>query len=71
MIALSDGRNHLHHINFARTYAVNAQDKALFLKLVHHVIESGDQGNDVRLSNKVARRRAERYLSHVDELFTD
>jgi hypothetical protein len=61
-LALSGGRNHLHHINFARTYAVNAQDKALFLKLVHHVIEAGDQGNDVRLSNKVARRRAERYL---------
>lgn len=61
-LEVSSGRNHLHQINFARTYAVNAQDKALFLKLVRHVIEAGDQGNEVRLSNKVARRRAERYL---------
>jgi hypothetical protein len=70
-LALSERRNHLHHINFARTYAVNAQDKALFVSLVREVIEAGDQGDSVRLSNKVARRRAERYLANLDHYFPD
>jgi hypothetical protein len=68
-LQLSGRRNHLHQINYARIYAVNAQDKALFVSLLREVVAAGDQGNDVRLSNKVARRRAERNLAHVDELF--
>lgn len=68
-LLVSRRRNQLHQINFARTYAVNAQDRTLFVALMHEVIESGDQGDDVRLSNKVARRRAERYLSHLDAWF--
>jgi hypothetical protein len=68
-LLVSKRRNQLHQINFARTYAINAQDKTLFVALMHEVIESGDQGDDVRLSNKVARRRAERYLSHLDAWF--
>ncbi len=68
-LKLSHRRNHVHLVNYARTYAVNAQDRKLFLSLLHEVIEAGDQGDDVRLSNKVARRRAERYLAHVDDLF--
>jgi hypothetical protein len=69
-LRLSGRRNHLHQINFARIYAVNAQDKPLFVALMREVLEAGDQGDDVRLSNKVARRRAERYLTHLDELFS-
>jgi hypothetical protein len=68
-LRLSRHRNHMHHINFARTYAVNAQDKALFVALLKEVIEAGDQGDQNRLSNKVARRRAERYLAHIDDYF--
>jgi hypothetical protein len=68
-LALSKRRSQLHHINFARTYAINAQDKTLFVPLMREVIESGDQGDEVRLSNKVARRRAERYLDHLDAWF--
>ena len=68
-IAISKRRNHLHLINFARTYAVNAQDKELFVSLLREVIEAPDLGGDVRLSNKVARRRAERYLQNIDQWF--
>ena len=68
-IKLSNRRNHLHLINFARTYAVNAQDKPLFVSLLNEVITSPDLGDDVRLSNKVARRRAQRYLKHIDQWF--
>jgi hypothetical protein len=70
-LSLSGRRNHLHHVNYARIYAVNAGDRALFVSLMREVIEAGDQGDDVRLSNKVARRRAERYLAHVDDLFPE
>jgi len=68
-IELSQRRNHLHLINFARTYAVNAQDKELFVSLLHEVIEAPDLGDEVRLSNKVARRRAQRYLANIDQWF--
>jgi hypothetical protein len=68
-LSLSKRQNHIHHVNFARTYAVSAQDRELFLLLMHEVIEAPDQGDSVRLSNKVARRRAHRYLTYVDELF--
>lgn len=68
-LQLSERRNQIHHVNFARTYAVNAQDRELFVRLLREVIESPDQGDGVRLSNKVARRRAQRYLENIDELF--
>jgi len=68
-LQLSGRHNQIHHVNYARTYAVNAQDRELFVKLLREVIESPDQGDGVRLSNKVARRRAQRYLDNVDELF--
>jgi hypothetical protein len=70
-LALSRRRDHLQLINFARTYGISAQDRVLFVALMQEVLAAGDQGNDVRLSNKVARRRAERYLAHVDELFNE
>jgi hypothetical protein len=68
-LELSKRRNQIHHVNFARTYAVNAQDRELFVKLLREVVESPDQGDGVRLSNKVAKRRAQRYLDNIDELF--
>jgi hypothetical protein len=36
---------------------------------MREVLESGDLGDAVRLSNKVARRRAQRYLDNIDEWF--
>jgi len=68
-IELSKRRNHLHMINYARTYALNAQDKELFVSLLNEVLNAPDLGDDVRLSNKVARRRAQRYLRNIDQWF--
>jgi hypothetical protein len=68
-IAIAGRRNHVQLVNFANSYAVNAQNRALYVSLLREVIEAPDQGNAYRLSNKVARRRAERHLQHVDELF--
>ncbi len=68
-LARTQRRNHMLHVNYARIYAVNAQNRGLYVKLLNEVIESGDLGNDVRLNNKIARIRAVRYLSQVDDLF--
>lgn len=65
----TERRNHLVHINYARLYAVTQQDRALYEKLLREVIEAPDQGDHHRLSNKVARRRAYRYLEEADDLF--
>ncbi len=62
-------RNHMLHVNYARIYAVNTQNRDLYVKLLNEVIESGDLGNDVRLGNKIARIRAGRYLTQVNDLF--
>lgn len=62
-------KNHLLQLNYARVYAVNTQNRALFVQLLTEILEAPDLGNSVRLSNKVARRRAERYLAHVGDLF--
>ncbi len=62
-------RNHMIQVNYARIYAVNAQNRELYVTLLKEVIESGDLGNDVRLNNKIARIRAVRYLGQVNEFF--
>jgi hypothetical protein len=62
-------KNHMLLVNYARVYAVNTQNRELYVKLLTEVIDAPDMGNAVRLSNKVARRRAERYLTQVNELF--
>jgi hypothetical protein len=68
-LELSKRRNHLITLGYARNYAVNKQDRELFLKLIHEILDAPDLGPDIRLSNKVARHRAERYLQKVDEWF--
>ena len=68
-LELTQRKNHMIHVNYARTYAVNTQNRELYVSLLNEVINSGDQGNSVRLNNKIARVRAERYLSQVNDLF--
>jgi hypothetical protein len=62
-------KNHMMLLNYARVYAVNTQNRELFVKLLTEIIEAPDLGPSVRLTNKVARRRAERYLAQANELF--
>ncbi|MDB4986380.1 MAG: hypothetical protein JWN04_1558 [Myxococcaceae bacterium] len=65
----TERKNHMLLVNYARIYAVNTQNRELYVKLLNEVIDAPDLGNAVRLSNKVARRRAERYLALTKELF--
>jgi len=62
-------RNHLILLSYAKTYAVAKQDRELFVKLLREILEAPDQGDDLRMNNKVARHRAERYLRKVDDWF--
>jgi hypothetical protein len=68
-LALTGRKNHMLQVSYARLYAVNTQNKQLYHDLLMEVINAGDLGNSVRLSNKIARVRAERYLSQMGELF--
>ena len=62
-------KNHLIILSYAKIYAVAKQDRELFLRLLHEIIEAPDQGDDIRMNNKVARFRAKRYLRRVDDWF--
>jgi tetratricopeptide (TPR) repeat protein len=68
-LALSKRRNHLILLSYAKVYAVAKQDRELFVKLLREILDSPDLGSDVRMSNKVARHRAKRYIKRVDAWF--
>ncbi len=56
-------------LTYARIYAVNTGDRALFVALLREIIDGGDPDPSSRLANRLARRRAIRLLRRVDELF--
>lgn len=68
-LARTERKNHLLQLMYARVYAVNTRNRALFDQLLNEIIEAGDAGPAYRLSNKVARIKAERYLAQADQLF--
>lgn len=69
-LAFSRGRFFLVQYYYAKYYAVGIQDKGLFLKLIHDIIE-GDPGSlkDVCLINAVIQTRAKELKARADELF--
>jgi hypothetical protein len=55
---------------FARSYAVQVQDRSLFDSLLKEVIQTaGDELPEAALSNAIARQKAGRLLKKTDELF--
>jgi len=63
-LKLTARRSHIVQLNYAKLYAQTAGDGALFRALLNEILAPEDHGNDVRLSNKMARRHAE-LLSQV------
>lgn len=58
--------------NYARSYAIQTQDRALFEQLLREVIDAPDDIlPSARLPNVIAKRRAARYLARADELFDE
>ena len=58
-------------IPFSWPYAVAVGDDQLFRSLLEEVVDAGDVLPEARLSNTIARRRAERYLDKIDYFFSD
>jgi hypothetical protein len=63
-LALTARKSHVVQLNYAKLYAQTAGDSVLFHALIDEILAPNDRGNDVRLSNKIARRHAE-LLSQV------
>ena len=69
-IAATGGKNLMYHVVQAQIVAVALQDRALYKRLLTTVIEAPtDLNKDERLLNQIAKRRAERYLRQIDQLF--
>jgi hypothetical protein len=56
-------------LQYAITYAVTTGDRALFVRLLREIVDGGDPLPEIRLANRLARRKAIRLLRRVDELF--
>jgi hypothetical protein len=56
-------------VSYARTYAVNTGNRELFESLMREAVEAGDVLPIARLANKIAKRRAVRWLAQIDTLF--
>jgi len=56
-------------VNYAHTCARVNQDRAAYVGLLREVLAAGDPLPETRLANRIAKRRARRYLAMTDELF--
>lgn len=65
----TEGKALMVHLNYAKAYAVKAQDRALFERLLQKVVDAEDLLPEARLANMIAKRRAARYLEHIDMYF--
>ena len=67
---VTQGRFFLVHYYFARHYAVRAQDKGLFVKLINSVKSSSpDKLKEMCLINAVMKQKIERLRDKMEELF--
>ena len=55
--------------SYARTYAVQTQDRNLYIRLLREVVDGGDPEPEARIANRMTRRRAIRWLNRVDQYF--
>ena len=67
----TERRNLMVQLSMARYYAVNKGDSKLFRDLLTEVLDAGDVLPEARLTNVLAKRRAERYLNQIEFFFSD
>jgi len=69
-IAASGGKYLMTKVLMARVYAVTAQDRPLFEKLLKEVIDApANIFPEYRLANELAKKKARRYLTRVEDYF--
>ena len=58
------------HVLYAKSYAIQTQNKTLFERLLKQVLDSpADILPSQRLANELAKKRAQKLLQNVDEYF--
>lgn len=55
--------------SYARTYAVQTQNRNLYVSLLREIVDGGDPEPSARLANRMTRRRAIRWLNRTDQYF--
>ena len=69
-IEISEGKYLIPKFLLAKYYAVQAQDRDLFEKTLHEIIQApSDLFPEQALANQLAKRNAERWITYVDDLF--
>lgn len=69
-MAYSQGRFLIVPVMFAKTYCVQVQDRELFEKLLNGVLAASlEDMPEARLPNAMAKKKAEKLLREIDELF--
>jgi hypothetical protein len=69
-LELTENKYLLTHLFYAKTYAIQNQDKDLFIKLLNTVIETPlDVLLEKKMINKVAKIKAQKLLDEVDDFF--
>jgi len=71
VLTRTERRSLIVQVSMARYYAVAIGDYALFKSLLEEVLAAGDVLPEARLTNVVARRRAERYLRLAHLFFSN
>jgi len=66
---VSEHNNLLIQLTMARTYARRRQDREMYIRLLREIIDAEPENPDLRLSNRLARRRAVRDLAHIEQTF--
>jgi hypothetical protein len=69
VIEQTRGTNLMYRVVYARNVLVPLQNRAEFQRQLQAVLDAGDVSEDNRLQNLLAKRRARRYLSQIDDLF--
>jgi len=68
-IELSDGRNLMAKVLYAKYYARLVFDRQLHDRLLHEVLDADPEAGDLTLSNELARQRARELLASADDYF--
>ncbi len=69
-IQATGGKYLMVKVLMAKTYAVVTQDRALYESLLKEVLNTpASVFPEQRLANELAKRRAKRYLDHVEDYF--
>jgi hypothetical protein len=69
-ISINKGKFLLANVYYAKTYAVQVQDRELFEKLLNEVMVFNlDEAPKIRLPNAVAKKKAKGLLENVENYF--